>query len=75
MENKTVTSLKTIYTKLGGDADDVKNISTIPDVLDEIAKVIPDALAAVLPAVSATDNGSVLKVIDGDWGVGTDLTE
>lgn len=27
-----------------------------------------------LPAVTATDNGSVLKVVDGEWAVGTDAT-
>ena len=27
-----------------------------------------------LPAVTATDNGSVLKVVDGEWAVGADAT-
>lgn len=28
-----------------------------------------------LPAVTATENGKVLKVVDGEWAVGTDATE
>lgn len=27
-----------------------------------------------LPAVTATDNGSVLKVVEGEWAVGADAT-
>ena len=29
----------------------------------------------ILPEVSATDNGKILKVVEGKWAVGTDLTE
>lgn len=78
----TVDALKAVYTALGGDMADayddiasgttVGNYSVIPDVVNAIAKI---ATPSELPAVSATDNGSVLKVIDGAWGIGEDATE
>lgn len=78
----TVDALKAVYTALGGDMADtyddiasgatVGNYSVIPDVVNAIAKI---ATPSELPKVSATDNGSVLKVIDGAWGIGEDATE
>ena len=67
-----VEALKAVYTALGGDADDVADITTTAEMISAIATVIPTATASELPEVSATDNGSVLKVIDGEWAVGTD---
>jgi hypothetical protein len=72
---KTVDALKTLHVALGGSADDVKNISLIPDMITAIATVAATASAPELPAVTAADNGSVLKVADGKWAVGTDATE
>lgn len=71
----TVDALKTLYVALGGDADDVKNISLIPDMITAIATVAATATAPELPAVTAADNGKVLKVANGKWAVGTDATE
>ena len=67
-----VEALKAVYTALGGDADDVADITTTAEMISAIATVIPTATASELPEVSATDNGSVLKVVDGKWAVGTD---
>ena len=67
-----VEALKAVYTALGGDADDVADITTTAEMILAIATVIPTATASELPKVTATDNGSVLKVIDGKWAVGTD---
>ncbi len=72
---KTVDSLKTLYVALGGDASDVANITLIPDMITAIATVAATATAPELPAVTAADNGRVLKVADGKWAVGTDATE
>lgn len=69
-----VDALKLVYVALGGDADDVAGISQNDEMISAIATVIPTALASVLPEVSATNNGSVLKVVDGEWGIGTDAT-
>lgn len=33
------------------------------------------AVPSELPAVTSTENGKVLKVVDGVWAVGTDATE
>lgn len=77
MTNNTIGALKAIYTALGGNSSTVATKNTIPDMLMAIATQmtavgITDNL---LPAVSAIDNGKILKVADGKWEVGTDLTE
>ena len=70
----TVNALKKLYVAVGGDADDVADISRIPDMIDALSVVLPIAIESVLPAVTATNNGSVLKVADGKWAIGTDNT-
>lgn len=67
-------ALKDVYEALGGDADDLAAGATNADVIAAIATVIPTALAGVLPEVTAANNGAVLKVADGEWGIGTDQT-
>ena len=68
-----VDALKALYVALGGDADDVAGLSLISDVIQAITTQLGKG-GGQLPAVSATDNGSVLKVADGAWAVGTDAT-
>lgn len=68
----TVKALKNLYVALGGSADDVANISLIPDMINKIATVAATATAPELPKVTAADNGKVLKVASGKWAVGTD---
>lgn len=74
----TVVALRNLYVALGGDADDVANLVIIPDLINAIATqaatVVTAANASELPAVTATDNGKVLKVVDGEWAVGADAT-
>lgn len=67
-----IKALQNLYVALGGDADDVEDISLTPDMINAIATVSATALGAVLPAVTADDNGKVLKVVNGKWAVGTD---
>ena len=52
----TVDALKTLYVALGGSADDVKNISLIPDMITAIATVAATATAPELPAVTSANN-------------------
>ena len=59
---------------LGGGADDVANIGIIPDMINAIAALITSGATKELPAVTAEDNGKVLKVVDGAWAVGEDAT-
>lgn len=73
MDN-TITALQALYVALGGDADDVANISIIPDMINAIAALITSGATKELPAVTAEDNGKVLKVVDGAWAVGEDAT-
>lgn len=68
MDN-TITALKALYTALGGSASTVANMNIIPDLINAIATLISAGGGARLPEVSATDNGSVLTVANGEWTV------
>lgn len=67
-----VEALKALYKALGGDESDVAEINTIADMIAKIATVAATATAPELPAVTAAENGKVLKVANGKWAVGTD---
>ena len=67
-----VEALKALYKALGGDESDVAEINTIADMIAEIATVAATATAPELPAVTAAENGKVLKVANGKWAIGTD---
>ena len=66
----SITALQGLYVALGGELSDVANITTIPDMLEAISTVA-SAAASELPAVTADDNGKVLMVVDGEWGLGS----
>ena len=66
MDNN-ITALQGLYVALGGDADDVAELNTIPDMINAIATVASGVAEATLPAVTAEDNGKVLTVVDGAW--------
>ena len=70
MDNN-ITALQGLYVALGGQLADVANITTIPDMINAIATVVPTGggSGASLPDVTASDNGKVLTVVDGAWGV------
>lgn len=70
----TVDALKKLYIALGGNAADVANINIIPDMINALCNVVP-ASGNVLPAVTADDNGKVMKVVDGKWELAEDETE
>ena len=67
VKSTLITNSKRQYVVLGGDADDVANITTIPDMINAIATVATGVVGATLPAVTAEDNGKVLTVVDGAW--------
>lgn len=68
----TIQALRAIYVALGGDADDVANIVYIPDMLNAIATKC--ATIEGLPAVTATQNGKIMKVVNGKWELAADAT-
>jgi hypothetical protein len=68
MDN-TVKALQNLYVALGGNADDVADIVLIPDMINAIASVVA---GKTLPEVTEDENGKVLKVVDGEWAVGSD---
>ncbi len=82
---ENVNALKALYVAFGGDLTDtydsikggapVSNYNLISEVIFALAKIAPTAIAKELPEVDAEDNGKVLKVIEGEWGVGSDLIE
>lgn len=69
MDNN-VDALKALYVALGGDADDVAEISLISEMIKAIATVVP-ASSALLPTVTAANDGDILKVVDGEWAAVT----
>ena len=69
MDNN-ITALQALYVALGGDADDVAELNTIPDMINAIATVVP-ASSALLPTVTAANDGDILKVVDGAWAAVT----
>ena len=74
MDN-TLDALRGLHVALGGDADDVANLVTIPDLIKVISTQVSTVVGTKeLPDVDADDNGKVLKVVDGEWAVGTDAT-
>lgn len=62
--DSNVVALQGLYIALGGDADDVAEVNTIPDMINAIASI---ATGATLPAVTGDDDGKILKVVDGAW--------
>lgn len=61
----TIKALQELYVELGGDFDDVKNVTIIPDMIQKLAEIAGSTIE--LPAVSSTDNGDVLTVVSGKW--------
>ena len=69
-----VDALKNLYTAFGGSSDTVAAMTTNADVINALAALVAAGGGSILPAVTATENGKVLKVVDGAWAVGTDAT-
>lgn len=63
----TVDALKALYAALGGSADTVADLVTIPDMINAIASHVASGGAAELPTVTTSDNGKVLTVVSGEW--------
>ena len=80
----TIVALQNLYVAMGGNLTDtyetidggaaVGNLVRIPDMINAIAQ-LKASQSGELPTVTADDNGKVLKVIDGAWGVGSDNVE
>ena len=76
MKITTVQALRTVYVALGGTGTDIPDNMEIPAAIAKTATVAAAVKAAAdakeLPAVTAANNGAVLKVIEGKWAIGTD---
>lgn len=62
-----VTALKNLYASLGGNPEDVADVSQISDMIEAVSTVAAEAVASELPEVSAADNGDLLGVSAGAW--------
>lgn len=63
---KTIDSLKELYAAMGGDPQEVENLTLTADIISAVAKVA-GSLGGTLPEVTLEDNGDVLGVVDGQW--------
>lgn len=70
----TIDALKKLYVALGGNATTVANVTLIPDMINALCTVVPGA-ANLLPTVTTTENGKIMKVVDGAWELAEDATE
>ena len=64
-----VEALKALYVALGGDADDVADLTLNAEVINALATVTATVVAGILPEVTDADDGKILKVVDGKWTV------
>lgn len=72
-----VEALKKVYVSLGGNLSDtyddiadgatVGNMTLISDVIEAVSKKA--STIEGLPPVSSTNNGKILKVVDGKWAL------
>jgi hypothetical protein len=69
MDNN-IKALQNLYVALGGDIDDVADVNTNADMINAIAGIA--ATIKGLPAVKASDNGKILKVVEGEWALADD---
>lgn len=61
----TSEELKKLYSKLGGDEENIRRASTPGEILNGINEL--DLTIDTLPDVTPEDNGKVLGVVDGKW--------
>ena len=69
MDNN-IKALQNLYVALGGDIDDVADVNTNADMINAIAGIAETIKG--LPAVKASDNGKILKVVEGEWALADD---
>lgn len=70
MVDTNITALRNLYVALGGSADVVAELNTIPELINKIS-IVAGAGASELPAVKKADAGKVLMVnSNGKWAVG-----
>ena len=67
-------ALKGLYISLGGDPTAFKDNMTVSDCVTLLETVLGGG-GSGLPEVSDSDNGYILKVIDGAWGKSMDIPD
>ena len=72
---RNVTALKALYVALGGTASTVADVTTIDGMINAIAAIASAGLPGTLPAVTAENNGQIMKVVSGEWALAADATE
>lgn len=69
-----VDALKNLFKAFGGSEETVADMTTSAEVINALASHVAGGGGSILPAVTAAENGKVLKVVSGAWAVGTDAT-
>ena len=67
--NTSSEALRNLYVALGGNADDVKNLSLISELINAIAELFTNGTFTGLPKVTSLHNGNTLSVKSGKWSV------
>ena len=65
--NTNVQALKNLYAALGGSESNVADLNTNAEIINAIASLLSEGDFGILPTVSASDNGKVLTVSNGEW--------
>ena len=62
-----VEALKALYVAMGGDAEDVENLTLNAEIINALASIAQNIVGGLLPEVTAADDGKTLQVVDGKW--------
>lgn len=71
----TPEALRDLYTALGGSSADVANLAVTPELISALATAAATIAAATLPAVSSTNNGQILTVVNGKWAAADPVSQ
>ena len=53
----------------------VVDTATIDEMINEIAAIVAQGLPGTLPEVTTTENGKIMKVVNGEWALAADAVE
>ena len=68
-----LTAFKNLYVAFGGSSDTVASMTVTCDVVAALATLI-GSTGGMLPAVTTTNNGKIMKVVSGKWELAADAT-
>ena len=63
----TIIALRNLYVAMGGEAEDVANLSMIPDLINAIAELVASGATKELPTIRSIDEGKALMIKGSKW--------